>query len=80
MGAFRQPAHLVDTQRGQVRLTGHAMLDKLTYHLNRVRAVLDAAYRAAREESAAIPLRLCILHMERSRSFGQDESPRPVSA
>ena len=38
-----------------------------SYHVERARAELDAAYRAERSGIAAIHLRLCALHMEQAR-------------
>ena len=39
------------------------------YHVERARAELDAAYRAAGSDSAAAHLRLCSLHMARAKAL-----------
>lgn len=56
--------------------------DERTYHVERARAELDAAYRAERAEIAAIHLKLCALHMERAGTSipdnGSGSGERPL--
>jgi hypothetical protein len=49
--------------------------DERTYHVERARAELDAAYRAERADIAAIHLKLCALHMERAGTSMPDTGP-----
>ncbi|HEX8669025.1 MAG TPA: hypothetical protein VF727_11720 [Allosphingosinicella sp.] len=47
-----------------------------SYHMQRVRAELDSAYRSDREDAAQAHMRLAALHMERLRQLdtGSDGS------
>ena len=47
------------------------------YHVERARAELDAAYRAAGSEAAEAHLRLCSMHMARARMLPARASPSP---
>jgi hypothetical protein len=47
------------------------------YHVERARAELDAAYRAAGSEAAAAHLRLCSMHMARAKTLMEAPSKAP---
>jgi len=47
------------------------------YHVERARAELDAAYRAAGSEAAQAHLRLCSMHMARARTLPVQASSAP---
>ncbi len=49
--------------------------DDHSYHVERARAELDAAYRAEAADVAAAHLRLCALHMRRARETLRRPAP-----
>jgi hypothetical protein len=46
-----------------------------SYHIERARAELDAAYRAETADVAAAHLRLCSLHMQKARETLRRPAP-----
>lgn len=47
------------------------------YHIERARAELDAAYRAAGSDAAQAHLRLCSMHMARARTLLEQAQQSP---